>query len=240
MTANEVLQRFGNNIWTVDGADVRMFGIPFSTRMTIVRLNSGGLWVHSPVELDAAGFADIDALGPVEHVVAPNKIHSIGIVPWKKRYPSAVVWVSPGFAERHEDIPFDAALGGGNPHWQNEIDEHVFLGSSWFDEVVFLHRASKTLIVTDLIQKHEPDAQSWFWRRVKRYVGVLGVDGGTAKDLRATFRDKAAARRSREHVLAWDFDNLIVSHGLCVQGSARSSVSRALSWLGTTPQSIES
>ncbi|MEM6422136.1 MAG: DUF4336 domain-containing protein, partial [Pseudomonadota bacterium] len=45
------MQTFGPQIWTMNGDDVRMFGVlPFTTRMTVVRLGSGGLWLHSPVQ----------------------------------------------------------------------------------------------------------------------------------------------------------------------------------------------
>lgn len=237
--AEPIPQRFGRDIWTVDGARVRMFGIPFSTRMTIIRLQSGGLWLHSPITAPDAIFMAlgrlIDSLGTVEYLVAPNKIHSLGIPAWRARYPEACIWVSPGFKARHGDIPFDDVLGEHpRPEWAEEIDFHPFAGSRWLDEVVFLHRASKTLIVTDLIQKHEPESETGFWRWVKKQVGVLGADGGTARDLRATFNDRAAAKSSREFILRWDFDRLILCHGLCTKCNARSVVADALAWLGPT------
>jgi hypothetical protein len=87
------------------------------------------------------------------------------------------------------------------------------------------------LIVTDLIQRHDPHGQSWWWRVVKGWAGVLGSEGGTSRDLRWTFRDKAAARRSAERILAWDFDRLVIAHGACVEHGARAVVARAFAWL---------
>jgi len=82
------LKPVDEDIWIVDGPIVRMamYGtsIPFPTRMTIVRLNSGQLWCHSPVELTPALKAEIDALGSVCHVVSPNKIHYAHIETWAK------------------------------------------------------------------------------------------------------------------------------------------------------------
>ena len=100
----------------------------------------------------------------------------------------------------------------------------------FLDEVVFCHRASRTLIVTDLIQRHDADAQPWFWRIVKGWAGVLGK-GGTARDLRASFRDRDAARRSRELIMGWDFENLVISHGACMSGGAKPYVNDAFAWL---------
>lgn len=228
----EKLTKFGSSIWILDGDVVRMYGIPFSTRMTIVRLEAGGLWVHSPIFPSEGCLAAINKLGAVEHIVAPNKIHSLGIEPWKAIYPDARVWVSPEFKQRHPKTCADETLDNNAPStWSAEIDQHMFEGSTFLDEVLFLHRPSRTLIVTDLIQKHDPDTQFWFWRFVKGAAGILGKEGGTARDLRASFRDRPAARRSLETVLSWDFDKLIISHGFCVHEGAKVGVEKAFSWL---------
>ena len=223
------MQPFGHNIWTMNGDDVRMFGLlPFTTRMTVVRLETGGVWLHSPVRPTPERCRAVDELGPVEHLIAPNKIHSLGVEPWKALYPSAKVWASPAFNQRHPDIPVDAILTNSvEAVWSNEIDHCVVDGHAVLDEVEFLHRPSKTLIITDFIQKHEAAGQSWIWRGVKRMAGVLGKDGGVPLDLKLSIRDKAAARRSIETILGWDFDNLIIAHGHCLQGGAKDEVARA-------------
>ena len=230
------MQSFGQNIWIMDGDDVRMFGVLlFKTRMTVVRLKAGGLWLHSPVRPTPERHRAVDRLGPVEHLVAPNKIHSLGIEPWKALHPNARVWASPAFNERHPDIAVDAALANDvEAPWSGEIDHCVIDGHAVLDEVAFLHKPSRTLIVTDFIQKHEAASESWIWRGVKRMAGVLGKGGGTAVDIRLSVRDKAAVRRSIETILDWDFDNLIIAHGQCLQGGAREDVGRAFDWITGT------
>lgn len=215
------------------GDVVRMYKVlPFTTRMTVVQLESGDLWLHSPVLPDPERQRAVDALGPVAHLVAPNKIHSLGIEPWRARYPSAKVWVSPGFSERHPDIAADEILANDvETPWGDEIAHCVIEGHAVLDEVAFLHRPSKTLVVTDFIQKHEASGESWFWRKVKRMAGILGREGGVPVDIRLSVKDKAAMRRSVDTILGWDFDNLIVAHGHCLQGGAKEDVSRALEWI---------
>ena len=226
------MQAFGQNIWTMDGDDVRMYGVlPFTTRMTVVRLESGGLWLHSPVRPTPERNRAVDQLGPVEHLVAPNKIHSLGIEPWKALCPSAKVWASPGFNKRHPGIAIDAVLTNApEAPWSGEIDHCVIDGHAVLDEVAFLHKLSKTLIITDFIQKHEAAGESWFWRGVKHMAGVLGKDGTVPLDIKLSVRDKAAMRRSIEKILGWDFDNLIIAHGHCLQGGATEEVRRAFDW----------
>src|SRR3546814_13096368 len=64
-----VAKPFGGRIWIIDGPESRMdYGpasIPFPTRMTVVRLAGGRLWVHAPVAPDTVLFEAIDALGDV-------------------------------------------------------------------------------------------------------------------------------------------------------------------------------
>lgn len=225
------VQAFGDRIWICDGPRIKLMTIPFSTRMTIVELERGVLWVHSPVLPTPELHETVEALGSVEHIVAPNRIHSLGLGPWKKRYPSAQVWVSPRFVERHQDAAIDHVLGASSPaQWGGQIESVVFEGSSFLDEVVFFHARSRTLIITDLIQRHDPAQESWFWRVVKRSVGVLGEQGGTARDLLTTFGDRAAARASAAAILDWDFDRVVIAHGLCITEDAHRFVERAFGW----------
>ena len=45
------LEEFGENIWIIDGPPVRDMGVMFTTRMVVVKLSGGSLWVESPVPL---------------------------------------------------------------------------------------------------------------------------------------------------------------------------------------------
>lgn len=114
------LKPFSDDIWIADGKVIRMsfplgVKVPFSTRMTVVRLNDGGLWCHSPVEPVLELLRQIDALGEVRHLVSPNKIHYAHIAAWKRHYPQALAWASSGVRERaasqHIAVCFDADLG---------------------------------------------------------------------------------------------------------------------------------
>ncbi len=226
------LQLFGTDLWIMDGDPVRMFTIPFSTRMTIVRLESGKLWIHSPVAPTPNRIDALKRLGPVSFIIAPNRIHSLGVNPFKVKFPNAEVWVSPNFPESHKDIEADSVFGSDtNPEWGDEIEYHIFAGSFYLDEVVFFHKKSRTLIVTDIIQKHVTAKDPWFWRQVKHLAGVLGKEGGVSLDLKASFTDRSLAGKSKEKVLSWDFDRLVISHGYCVNKNAKSIVENCLSWI---------
>jgi hypothetical protein len=66
-----MLTAFAEHIWTA-ARPARFWGVETGSRMTVVRLAGGGLFVHSPVALDPATRRAVDALGPVRAVVAPS------------------------------------------------------------------------------------------------------------------------------------------------------------------------
>jgi hypothetical protein len=230
-----LLRPFGDSLWIADGDRVRMLGIPFCTRMTVARLADGSLWLHSPVSAHDPLVAEVEALGPVRHVVAPNKFHHLFVADWLERFPYATTWAGPQLADR-VSLRFDHELGDETEAcWAQDLDQLIFCGSKVLDEAVFFHRKSRALIVTDIIQNHEPDSDGWFWRTVKRLNGILAPDGGVPKDWQMTVRDHATARAARDRLLAWDFERLVLAHGRCVEDDAHAFVERAFTWLDEQP-----
>lgn len=227
-------------LWIVDGPIVRMAtpvgGMPFPTRMTVARLADGGLWCHSPIAPDERLFAAIDELGPVRHLVSPNKLHYAHIAAWKRRYPQATAWASPGVRERAASqriaVDFDANLAAAaEPAWAGELDQCHFRGSRAIEEVVFLHRASGTLILADLIENFEAARLGTAMRWIARLGGVLDPDGKAPLDMRFTFRDRDAARACLQQVLAWRPQRVILAHGRCYLEHAEAELRRAFRWL---------
>ena len=228
-------------IWIADGPLVHMAALglraPFPTRMTVVQLADGGLWCHSPIAPDQALFAAIDALGPVRHLVSPNLLHYAHIAAWKRRYPQAIAWASPGVRERaasqHIEVHFDADLDDAPPaDWAGTIDQLRFRGSRVLQEIVFLHRASATLIVADLIENFEAAKLPTTMRWIARLGGVIDPDGKAPLDMRLTYLGrKAEARACLARMLAWQPRRVILAHGRCYLDNAAAELARAFRWL---------
>jgi hypothetical protein len=205
----------------------RFYGIEMGTRMTVCRLASGALFVHSPVSPDPRLLDELVALGPVEHVVAPSKLHHLFLADFAARFPDALVYVSPGLPARRPDLRFDVVLGDeARPGWTGELEQCALRGRFFLDEVVFLHRASGTLLVADLL---EEGSSEWpFWSRVAARLGGIYERHGPPRDMRWSFlRDRAALRRAVERILGWDFDRLVCAHGRLVESGARAVFERA-------------
>ena len=154
-------------------------------------------------------------MGRVAYLVSPNKIHYAYIADWKKRYPHAQAWSSPGVEERAKNqnvkVVFDIALTDKAPDlWSDEIDQLIFKGSSVIEEVVFFHKSTKTLIVTDLIENFEPEKiASPIRRRFYRLARVTAPDGQTPIDYRLTFLGRQGeAKMSFFRMLNWKPDKI--------------------------------
>ena len=240
-TPINVLKPVAPDIWIVDGPIECMAvpggSMPFSTRMTLVRLPDGALWCHSPIAPDATLLAAVDALGPVRHLVSPNLLHYAHIAAWKKHYPEALAWASPGVRKRaasqHIEAPFDADLGDdAPPAWAAAIDQLCFRGSRVMQEFVFLHRASATLILADLIENFEAEKLPRTMRWMARLGGVLHPDGKAPLDMRLTYVGrKRQARACLARMLAWQPQQVILAHGRCYLDDAQAELARAFRWL---------
>ncbi len=223
-----------DGLWIVDGPAIRFYGLPFPTRMTVVRL-AGGLWLHSPVVPEAALLAAIDGLGPVRHLVAPNNIHYASVGAWAARYPDARVWAAPGVARRaaSRKVPFPPAAPLGDappPDWAAEIDQVLVAGSRLLKEVAFFHRPTRSLILTDLIENFEPERLNAPMRLIARLAGNLAPRGGPTVDMKASFTDRAALAQAVERMLAWAPRRILIAHGAWIAQDGAAELARAFRW----------
>lgn len=236
------LKKVAENIWIVDGELIKMsvgiIDIPFSIRMTIIKLKDRSLWCHSPIKPNKKLFEEINKLGKVRHLVSPNKIHYAYIGEWKKYYPDALAWSSPGVKERarsqHIFIKFDCSLENNPPaSWSEEIDQLIFKGSYVLEEVVFFHKSSQTLIVADLIENFEPKrTKSFLWKNIHKLAGISDPDGQTPIDYRISFfRQKEQARQCLSRMLKWNPKKIILAHGRWYDKDGIIELKRALRWL---------
>ncbi|WP_172299285.1 DUF4336 domain-containing protein [Pseudoruegeria sp. HB172150] len=226
------MKQIAKDIWTQDGDRIRFHGIPFDTRGVIVRLPDGTLWLHSPVSPTDERVAEITALGPIAHIIAPNLIHGAYTEQWAALAPDAKVWVSPLFPRKHADIACYAVLTDeAPPDWAATIDQCHFAGSKAIDDMVFLHRPSDTLIITDILQRHDPTREPFLWRMIKGAFGIMAPGGRVPPDIRMSFRDRDAARAARDRILSWEFDRILLPHSVPVDTGGKEFFRKAMSWL---------
>jgi hypothetical protein len=225
------IKTYGERLFVVEGPIVSFYGAPYPTRMCVAKLEDGGLWIHSPIAVNAQLKQEVDSWGRVACIVSPNKIHHLAMGEWASAYPDAEMWASPGLAAKRRDLRFRNELGDEAPaRWAREIDQLIFRGSSVMDEVVFFHRQSRVLIVADLIENFPPDAIPWWMKPIAHMAGIVAPNGQAPIDFRLSFRDKEAARDCLRRILAWEPAHVIMAHGTPLEGIA--ALRHAFRWLG--------
>mmetsp|Transcript_5307 Transcript_5307/g.11605 ORF Transcript_5307/g.11605 Transcript_5307/m.11605 type:complete len:498 (+) Transcript_5307:51-1544(+) len=160
-----------DSIWIFEQTQaLEVFNVYTPVRMTVIKLRSGGLWVHAPVaptEECIRLIKELDA--PVEYIVLPTFAyeHKAFVGPFSRKFPKAKVYVTPFQWSFPLNLPpqflgiFPAGeLVSDDPNvpWADEIEQKLLLPPSLgvaesvrFSEVAFFHKRSKTLLVTDAV-----------------------------------------------------------------------------------------
>jgi hypothetical protein len=232
-----MLHQAHDALWIAEGEIVSFFGAPYPTRSAIARLEDGGLWIWSPVKLTPTLRKEVDRLGPVRHLVSPNKLHHLYLAEWKTAFPEARLWGPRSTIRKRPDLQFQHALDGDPPSdWRPDIDQAWFRGSFAMDEIVFLHRPSATVIVADLIQTFDKAflRKHWGWFGVLARLDGLTEDQACApREWRMSFINRAPARRARDKVLSWRAGSLIVAHGKLPESIDQAYLQKSFRWLGS-------
>jgi hypothetical protein len=223
------LRQLAENLWIADRPQT-FYGLPVGTRMTVIRLAGGRLLLHSPVELDDGLRAELDAIGRVAYAVAPNRVHHLHAGEVARHYPGTRLWIGPGLERKRPDLVYEAVLDDDPPpEWRDEVGQAFFRGRPYENEVVFFHRASRTLVICDLAFNFGPSTPppTRILMKLLRSYGRLGpstLDPWLIKD-------RGAARESLERILAWDFDRIIVAHGDVLDAGGHDILRSGYAWL---------
>jgi uncharacterized protein DUF4336 len=221
-----VLERTGNGLWEAT-TPLRVVVVESGRRMAVVRLRDGRLWVHSPAELTGELRDELDQLGPVRFVVPASKLHGHRFADqYAAAYPDAELWNAPG-GRRRRGIEYANELGEApDPRWAPEIDQVLLRGNTLANEVLFLHRPSRTLIVGDCLWNVTDQTTA----TARAWVGG-GPGARPTRAFRRAIRDRAAFRESLSRVLDWDFDRIVIGHGENVEGGAKEVLRAAYEFL---------
>jgi hypothetical protein len=222
------------------------------------------LWVHSPVGADGPMQQVIKGMLPakVEHVVSTNYEHLKFAPEWGKTYPDANFWGCPGLPERMPDMPWTGEIPDGyrpagwkgaaqespvlptsEGWWDRTLIEalHVNIevnpatGKPFFNEVIYFHTPSKTLMVTDLLWNYPastvPNSEfgqndAWELAPVVQDIPIgsrlwkKGMDNVYAPFFQALMvQDKAAYRDIANHIVnVWQPEIVIPAHGDILRG----------------------
>ena len=218
------MRTIAENLWLLR-YPLNLLGAQVGRTVTVMRLRSGELVVHSTAPFTSADVAAIRALGTPTWLVDVSLFHDTFAAAGQAAFPEAAYAAPEGFP-----------VTGGNPQllrepplaWKGELEVAPIDGMPGAREYVFFHRPSRSLIVADLVFNFGADASAWT-RWVFRWIGGIRQYPGVSRYFRSQIRDRAAFGRAIGRILRWDFDRLIVGHGGVIETGAKPILTAALS-----------
>ena len=218
-----------DSIW-IKEYPIRYAGTKFNSRMTIVRLSSGKLFIHSPCHIDEPTKMAIDRIGEVEFIVAPGSYHYFYVASAQSAFPNAETLICPGIERKIPEIDFDWILGDRpDRRLDNDFEQILVRGNRFIWEVAFCHKATRSLILVDLIENvtDETEGVDWvlqfWWKAVFR----MWNNPKPAPEYQLGWHDKKVAARALNSILSWDFETIIISHGDLIEENAKEVARRA-------------
>lgn len=231
-----MLDELAEGIWTVEGQCVNFHGFPYPTRSVIVRLTGGEIWVWSPIALTEELARSVESLGPVKHLVSPNKIHHLFLPEWKERFLDALLWGPQSTQDKRNDLRFQDALGSVAPdQWNDEFELFHVQGSLAMDEILFLHKRTKTLILADFSENFDERFLETNWRGWQRWLarrwGIVVGKGYAPLDWRMSFLKRSKLKELRQDLLSRDIDHVIMAHGEIQRSNGTEFLRKSLEWI---------
>ncbi len=220
------MQALAENIWQLK-QPLRFWGTQVGTSTTVVKLETGALWVHSPGPEIPGVYHALCQLGPVKHLIAPNPLHHLFLGKASQLFPEAVVYAGKRVQKKHPHLKGLDLSDGSDFSWTSEI-EMLYLDGLRLDEFVFFHHTSKTLILTDLLFNLQ--AKDLPTRLMLYAEGVHGKLGCTRLVSQLMVQDRKRFQNTCQQILAWDFERIVMCHGETVDTQARQAFAQAMAW----------
>ena len=230
-----MLRKIDKNIWIAE-QPLKYFGLSVGTRMTVIRFNNGELAVISPIQVDHKTTEQLNELGNVKYIIAPNLFHYLFLSNFKAVYPQAKVYAVSELKAKKPDISIDQALEDNGENFLGELECLLFEGFKTFlpsgalplNEYIFFHTKSQTLILTD--------TAFYFDESFPMTTKLVSKIMGGYKKLRPSLleqlatQEKEKVKQSVQKVLRWDFRRVIVAHGSIVEHDAKKQFKEGYEW----------
>ena len=225
-----------DNVWIVDAGRIKAAGLPLPIRMTVIRLSSGDLLLHSPTRFSHALREELEQLGPIKYLLAPNIAHWMFLPDWQAALPNAQVYAAHGLAERQQvrrsGLRIDRELMDVTPDEWSEDIQLVLLAVPLFTEIELFHKPSRTLILTDLVQNLAPEGLGIVSRAAANLLGITAPDGKAPAYLRMLLRlGGRAVRLAAARLIALAPERVIFAHGRWFDIGGTQQLRRSLGWL---------
>ena len=220
------MKEIAENLWQLH-YKAPLLGDYLGRNVTIVRLRSGDLVIHSTGPFTPEDVEAIKALGRPAYMLDALSKHDTFAKEGRAAFPDLPYYAPEGFSET-VGFPTES-LAKPPTAWAGQFDSVHLGGMGGQDEYAFYHRPSRTLIVADLVFHVTKEAP--LGPRLFATVGIVGGrthDVGMPRPERSSVKDPAAFKRTLATLLGWDFDRIIVGHGEIVETGGKALLKEAL------------
>ena len=228
------LKNVGSRIWQSDGSFIKFYGISFPIRMFLIQLESNDFAVVSPIQLDIQLVNAIKftmGIRKLLYIISGTSLHNKFLEDWVNEFPGVELAGTQELVDKMKkekrNLRFRYILNNNlKVPWQNEIDHILIEGNRWVEEAIFFHKSSKSVIVSDIIQNHDLSLEQYSNRLLYKLVGIdSDKGGGCPKDYRMGFKwpfgDIEKAKNTLRQGLYWDFNKILLMHGLHILDDAK-------------------
>lgn len=225
------------DVFIVDSLLPGAMGLVLPVRMTVIRLSGGDLLLHSPTRYSHGLKTELEKLGRIRHLVAPNVAHWTFLEAWQRACPDAVTWAAPGLRQRGQvrrsGVRLDHDLHETAPAaWGDGIALATVPGGLGFRETALFHQPTRTLVLTDLVVNLEAPKVPAGLRPLIRLFGMMAPDGMPPPYLRAVVKlRRRNAARAVSRLLDLKPERVIFAHGHWFMQDGTAALRRSLRWL---------
>lgn len=215
-----MLRPIAEGLWVAEGVLKAPGGMKMTIRSTVIQLDANNLMVISPIEPTPQLIQQINDIGMVKYIVAPNGMHHLYLNKFAANFPEAEIWGPADLHAKRNDIQFHGVISTDEVMpWDHYVDmRSIKARAPLFEEFVFFHPKSRTVIVTDLMFNfHKFD--NWLMVLIAKLNGGYNRLAMTRLG-KMYFNNAESLKAGARQILDWKPENLIVAHGDVIQGGA--------------------
>lgn len=217
------MEQVSENLWVLR-YPLRVLGAQLGRTVTVIRLASGELVIHSTAPFTSSDAGSIRALGRPAWLLDATLFHDTFAAAGCAAFPETRFAAPAGFSFATEQ---GFSLGTPPSEWRNQVEVLALEGIPRLREHVFFHRPTRTLIVADLVFNFGPEHSAWtHW--FFRWGGDIREFPGMSRLFRTCIKDRTAFASSLQRMMQWDFERLIVGHGDIIGIGAKAKLASAL------------
>ncbi len=221
-------QPIAENLWLL-AYPLRLLGADLRRNVTLIRLRSGKLIIHSTAPFTPEDVRTIRALGEPGWVLDGILRHDTFAKEGRAAFPEIPYLAPPGFEAvvgfpTQPIVPVPA-------EWAGEVLALEIEGVPEARDTALLHLATRTLILTELVLNFGTDEPIWTELLLRVAVGSHHHPG-MSRPFKAGVKDETAFKNSVATILSWEFDRVIVGHGDVIETGGKTKLRAALAAAG--------